>query len=1133
MKTANRLFGILLGATVLFVSCTKQENPVRQDGNTFEMTIVAGSDQTRTVLGSDGTVTWSATGEQLAVIEQSYVGETPSVSKATSNEGYTTDEGVTMYFGVSLTAKTADSYNYYSVYPNSAYVSSSNTNVEKFKVELVSTQTPTATSFGPEADILVSKAVIGETAQPAELKLQFARVIAVGKMTIKNLNTTEKVKKVTFTAAGKPVTGRSYINLTTAAGVEYGYSNQGVDNVVLDYSGKTIAANGMTAYFTCWPFELAAGEKFSVVVETENYTFTKDITLADGKSLAFKVGHASAFNVSFSGIKGVEKAPATQLVPDGAYVVAYDKNMMTVGTTSNSYRGVATLPETANEDGSYSVDATAAWNFVYDATTDTYKISSAADNTLYLSKGSSNTALDLVSKKSATSFTITKDEVDGSIRIIYDTRCIGYNDKNVSPRFAMYLSTATDQIVDLNLYPAKFAIIPKITVQETLEVPSAGTNNELYTFPVALTNVEDVEVTVHGDADCKTTIDWIDVGISADLTELQYMVAENSGEARTAYIKIYALSSDSSEATAIVTVTQAAAGSASSKTVTYTVTSTSAVSASGDAPSGSSATYSSTYSTANQLTSGNSMTLTLSGYKGMIVKGLTLSMKSNSSKGAGYLSVKAGSESLGSIGSSSYGVNFNDASWYGKWSTSYVDVKPKLSNTAYTIHTGENLVIVIGATANSLYCESFTIEYVADPSFAGGSDPVKLATPSVKCTAKTANSLTFSWDAVANASGYQVSVDGGSTYGSTQDGTSYIWTGLSASTTKTLYVKAIGDGTNYTDSDAASAEGTTTAADANDGSLKKPFTAAEAITAIDAGGDLTNKYVKGVITEVTSFSSTYGSITYNIESGEKTLTVYGGLDLGNPQFTSLADLKVKDEVLVVGTLSKYNTSYQLDKNNYLVTLNGSSKVYAGLKVSGQKTIFTVGDEFVFDGTVIQDWRGQDDVDVTSSASFSGYDKNTAGTQTVTVTVGEESTTYEITVKSKASLAVTLGSAWNELFGTNYSGSFSTTKDALSLSGTKDNVTIAVSNGTSTNGYVKNGDFRAYNGYTITLSVPDGKKITDISTTKGGKTFTSGISANTGKGSISNNAYTWSGSSQTVVLSISGTVSFATIIVTYE
>ena len=94
-------------------------------------------------------------------------------------------------------------------------------------------------------------------------------------------------------------------------------------------------------------------------------------------------------------------------------------------------------------------------------------------------------------------------------------------------------------------------------------------------------------------------------------------------------------------------------------------------------------------------------------------------------------------------------------------------------------------------------------------STGGGSEPVQLATPSVSCTAQTENSLTFSWEAVANASGYQVSVDGGSTYGDTQTTTSYTWTGLTVSTTKTLYVKAIGDNSNYSDSEAASAKGAT------------------------------------------------------------------------------------------------------------------------------------------------------------------------------------------------------------------------------------------------------------------------------------------------------------------------------------
>lgn len=145
--------------------------------------------------------------------------------------------------------------------------------------------------------------------------------------------------------------------------------------------------------------------------------------------------------------------------------------------------------------------------------------------------------------------------------------------------------------------------------------------------------------------------------------------------------------------------------------VTYTVSSTSAVTPSGTAPSGSSATFANTYTTKDQLTAGKAMTLTLSGFAGQKITGITLSMKSNSKAGAGYLSVKAGSTTLASIGSSDSGVAFNNASWNGSYTTSYTNVTPTMSNSSYTIQDGENVVIVIGATTNSLFCQSFKITY--------------------------------------------------------------------------------------------------------------------------------------------------------------------------------------------------------------------------------------------------------------------------------------------------------------------------------------------------------------------------------------------------------------------------------------
>ena len=141
-------------------------------------------------------------------------------------------------------------------------------------------------------------------------------------------------------------------------------------------------------------------------------------------------------------------------------------------------------------------------------------------------------------------------------------------------------------------------------------------------------------------------------------------------------------------------------------TATYTIDTKTTVVTSGATPIGSSATYSQTYGTVGQMTSPNSTTLTLSGYVGNKITSVVLSMKSNTSKGAGTLSVVAGTTNIVSI---SPAAKFNDALWNGGWSTSYVDVTK--TPVDYSIGSGEDLVITIAATENSLYIDKYTINY--------------------------------------------------------------------------------------------------------------------------------------------------------------------------------------------------------------------------------------------------------------------------------------------------------------------------------------------------------------------------------------------------------------------------------------
>lgn len=127
-----------------------------------------------------------------------------------------------------------------------------------------------------------------------------------------------------------------------------------------------------------------------------------------------------------------------------------------------------------------------------------------------------------------------------------------------------------------------------------------------------------------------------------------------------------------------------------------------------------------------------------------------------------------------------------------------------------------------------------------------------------------------------------------------------------------------------------------------------------------------------------------------------------------------------------------------------------------------------------------------------------------------------------------------GPDWNALFGTSYNGAFNTKANKLALSGTVDIVNVAIVNGNSTSGFVNSGDFRAYKGYTIAFTAPEGNNITAIASTKGGKAFTNDkcVTADCGNLTIKNNAINWTGSANAVKLAISGTVSFNTITVTY-
>ncbi len=286
MKNIKFIFA-LAAAAAFAGACQMEENAPVVSQEKITMTVTASADaETKTVYDAEtGKVSWDAAGEYLQVFETAG-GATSSVK---SSEAAVADGKAS--FAVALDPKEDGDFVYNAVYPASAWTAG--TDVTAMNMTLPAVQNPTAGSFGGNADLLIAKQITA-TEQPASLSMQFKRITAIGKVTLKNFTTEEPVTSVRFTAAGKSVSGTLTANLTDGT-VTYGNGN---DYVEVQYAGEEVKT-GSIFYFTCFPFELAEGETFTVTAKTATRTYTREVAAPAG-GLAFKAGRISSFSVNMA-----------------------------------------------------------------------------------------------------------------------------------------------------------------------------------------------------------------------------------------------------------------------------------------------------------------------------------------------------------------------------------------------------------------------------------------------------------------------------------------------------------------------------------------------------------------------------------------------------------------------------------------------------------------------------------------------------------------------------------------------------------------------------------------------------------------------------------------------------------------
>ena len=280
-----------------FTGCSSDPE-VAPEVQPIQLELIAGN-TTRTEIGPDNKITWSESGETLKILEK----VDAAALSALDNNGYAKDAASgKASFTVALPAKTGTSFHYATLHPKEAYASSSNTDFAAIKFVVPEIQLPTTTSFDPDADILASKTIVTD-AQPTSLSLQFARIVALGKMQLTDLavETDETVSDITFTAPGKVVTGRGKFNFDTGNILtdQWGYSGQSKEYVSMLYDDVSATAT-FDAWFSCAPFSVGANETFTVEVVTSRGTYTRTVTIPADGSLNFTLGDLTTFSVNMS-----------------------------------------------------------------------------------------------------------------------------------------------------------------------------------------------------------------------------------------------------------------------------------------------------------------------------------------------------------------------------------------------------------------------------------------------------------------------------------------------------------------------------------------------------------------------------------------------------------------------------------------------------------------------------------------------------------------------------------------------------------------------------------------------------------------------------------------------------------------
>lgn len=303
MKNLLKSLALVAVSALAVVSCQKDELASQNDGEGVFFSLRTG-DAGKTYIVVDGKnykPQW-ANGDEIGVLFEGFEsGKTAPAGKLAN----TADDGDEANFEGTIKDAPA-SGNLYAFYPSK--VAKTYTG-QTAGFDILGTQHPTATSFDPAADLLISKPVYYVAGESGVLidDVQFARALAMLKINVYSADFSDiqeqYLSKLTVTAVDGRLAGRPVFDLKKGDAKITGY-NTDAESVSAEYEedivcvGNSATATGCSVFLMVAPVTLNKDAKLKFTGATGEYTISKEVTLSG--DVVLTPGKCTEINLSIA-----------------------------------------------------------------------------------------------------------------------------------------------------------------------------------------------------------------------------------------------------------------------------------------------------------------------------------------------------------------------------------------------------------------------------------------------------------------------------------------------------------------------------------------------------------------------------------------------------------------------------------------------------------------------------------------------------------------------------------------------------------------------------------------------------------------------------------------------------------------